>query len=168
MPRRRAKWLRLWLWGRGLEELAHGTPYQRRVGRVQSSLRARAPRWLVREINRLKRFDNAFRLQLHFLSNRQDSGLGFTEREMRSVGKWIALRMRWPGLAVALDSRPDLLEALHKAARDGNDDQAAAAPAAPPDWENYAEWFREPALLAMLNDDDEDFVNLATSLLNIT
>jgi peptidoglycan hydrolase-like protein with peptidoglycan-binding domain len=86
----------------------------------------------------VKRFDNAFRLQLHVASN-SDPNLEFTQDQLDVMAKWCAIRLRWPELAVAIDAHEGLLPALEKHANS----KATAAPAAavPKEWAEFAEWF---------------------------
>ena len=58
----------------------------------------------------VKRFDNAFRLQFHVASTASD--LEFREEQLNALAKWVAMRLRWPVLAEALDRETDLLATL--------------------------------------------------------
>lgn len=80
---------------------------------------------LERNPRQIKRFDNAFRLQLHVACSTPGTGLDFSLDELIALGKWVALRLRWPHLAKALDADPRLLEQLERHANatdpaDGN------------------------------------------------
>jgi hypothetical protein len=86
----------------------------------------------------LKRFDNAFRLQLRVASD-SDSSLEFERDELRALGKWVVLRLRWPDLAQAIDADPSLLQRLEAYA---NGDPAAD--------DGVAAWFEGRALQPLL------------------
>jgi len=59
----------------------------------------------------IKRFDNAFRLQL-VTALAAGAALSFTLDQLVALGRWVAIRLRWPALATALDEEPDLLRTL--------------------------------------------------------
>ena len=58
----------------------------------------------------VKRFDNAYRLQLHVASTASD--LEFRPEQLAAMAKWVAIRLRWPELAEDLDREPGLLAEL--------------------------------------------------------
>ncbi|MCH7841030.1 MAG: TolC family protein, partial [Planctomycetes bacterium] len=60
--------------------------------------------FLERNPRQVKRFDNAFRLQLHVASNARGTGLSFDVDQLIAVGKWVAIKIRWPELALALNA----------------------------------------------------------------
>lgn len=102
---------------------------------------------LDRNPRQLKRFDNAFRLQLYVANSSTGTSLEFNRDEMRALAKWTAVRVRWPGLAEALDREGrELLEALvinsnnPKATIDNNLK------------ERYEEWFKNKELRVVLKD----------------
>lgn len=68
----------------------------------------------------VKRFDNAFRLQLHVANGTPGCGLSFELDDLVALGKWVALRLRWPDVADGIDSDPELLERLEEVANGGN------------------------------------------------
>ena len=69
---------------------------------------------LDRNPRQVKRYVNAFRLQLHVAWSSGD--VTFRPDQLLSLAKWVAVRLRWPGLAQLLDDDPDLLLALEHAA----------------------------------------------------
>ncbi len=66
----------------------------------------------------VKRFDNAYRLQLPVANSASD--LEFRPEELAALAKWIAIRLRWPELAEDLDREPGLLTELEQHAYNGN------------------------------------------------
>ncbi len=93
----------------------------------------------------LKRFDNAFRLQLYVANATHGDELDFHLDQLVGLGKWVALRLRWPGLADVIDQEPALLAALEAAA---NGEAAAPDLAA-----RYEGWFKDAALMAGLHEE---------------
>ncbi|SHL08492.1 caspase, EACC1-associated type [Actinacidiphila paucisporea] len=81
----------------------------------------------------VKRFDNAYRLQLHVAGSTPGAVLDFNIDQLVALGKWVALRLRWPHLARAVDDDPGLLARLEAYAGDpdARDAQAVAAELAP-------------------------------------
>lgn len=57
----------------------------------------------------IKRFDNAFRLQLHVANSSPACGLDFGLDDLIALGKSIVLRLRWPRLGDAIDEDEGLL-----------------------------------------------------------
>ena len=98
----------------------------------------------------IKRFDNAFRLQLYVANQDRDCELDFTLDELVALGRWVALRLRWPELAKALDDEPALLGVLEANANE-------IAPQADLDeiarlQKRYKRWFEDREILEFLND----------------
>lgn len=69
----------------------------------------------------IKRFDNALRLQLQVARRTKGCGLTFSEDDLIAVARWVALRLRWPDLAVAIDDDPSLLGRLERIVNDPRD-----------------------------------------------
>lgn len=93
----------------------------------------------------LKRFDNAFRLQLYVAAAASDWSLDLSRDELLALAKWVAMRLRWPRLAQDLDADPGLLKALEDSANDPTAliDKGLA--------QRYERWFfKEPALQKIL------------------
>jgi hypothetical protein len=106
--------------------------------------------YLTPNPRQVKRFDNAFRLQLHLANSAGISGFGFRPGELIALGKWVALRLRWPDLAEAIDDEPELLAALERdmnglASSEDEETQSRLK-------ERYGRWFSEPDLRSVLQD----------------
>ena len=87
----------------------------------------------------VKRYDNAFRLQLHVASTSSD--LDFRQEQLTALAKWVAIRLRWPELAEHLGLEPDLLVELENHAY-GN-----GTPAPDPDLTvRFERWFQDKDL----------------------
>lgn len=101
----------------------------------------------------IKRFDNAFRLQLHVANQDPDCKLRFSFEELVTLGRWVALRLRWPEFAKAIDDEPNLLSAVEHVANGTPSD----LPADELDRlrQAYDRWFRAPGLRAFLADEGE-------------
>jgi hypothetical protein len=87
----------------------------------------------------IKRFINAFRLQLHVAGDIGDLPL----HRMSALAKWVAIRLRWPHLAEDLDRDPGLLAALETYAFSEN-------PEYPKD--TKYPWFGDKELIKILKD----------------
>lgn len=72
--------------------------------------------YLGRNPRLIKRFDNAFRLQLYVANRDPDCELDFSLGQLIALGKWVGLRLRWPHLAEVLDDEPALIELLERTA----------------------------------------------------
>lgn len=105
---------------------------------------------LDRNPRQIKRFDNAFRLQLYVANEDPRCRLDFSLDQLVALGKWVALRLRWPDLAEALDDEPSLTNALEAAA---NED---APPLDATEFgrlkERYSRWFVDPSVLELLRE----------------
>jgi hypothetical protein len=82
-----------------------------------------------------KRFHNAFRLQVN-VAAAGDAGL--TGEQLVALGRWVALRLRWPALADDLDHDPKLLTLLDAVANE--DTETADAPEMKRLRLKYANW----------------------------
>jgi len=102
----------------------------------------------------VKRFDNAYRLQLHVASTASD--LEFRPEELAALAKWVAIGLRWPELAEDLDREPGLLAELEEHVYRGNAD--------PPETDiarRFNRWFRSAELVKVLVDPSMPSVRLA-------
>lgn len=102
----------------------------------------------------IKRFDNAFRLQLMMALAATDQGLSFTLDQLIALGRWVAIRLRWPALATALDEEPDLLHELEAQANGAapSDDDATKRIVA-----EWSRWFqKEPDVTKALLETNSD------------
>lgn len=88
----------------------------------------------------VKRFDNAFRLQLLVAQKTPGCELDFGEDDLIAIGSWVAMRLRWPDLADQIDRDLELLGRLEAAA---NGDR-------PPEWDS--KWLDNEELSALLRE----------------
>lgn len=79
----------------------------------------RALRFLERNPRQVKRFHNAFRLQLYVANEDLGRRFDFTTDQLHALAKWVAVRLRWPALADADDREPLLLTSLEEGANGG-------------------------------------------------
>ena len=77
-----------------------------------------AVRYLEPNPREVKRFDNAFRLQLLVARRTPGCELDFGEDDLIAIGTWVAMRLRWPDLAVAIDRDLELLGRLERSANE--------------------------------------------------
>lgn len=63
----------------------------------------------------VKRYHNVFLLQLYVAA---EGGMSFEGDPLRGLARWVALRLRWPRLADALDQEPFLLPLLESLANE--------------------------------------------------
>jgi KAP family P-loop domain/Clp amino terminal domain, pathogenicity island component len=121
--------------------------------------------WLGRNPRRIKRFDNAYRLQLHVASN---SGLDlrFDPDQLAILAKWVSIRLRWPALAMAVDADRELLMELETYAN-----QVEAERGIPDRWrERPPRWFADQSLIGILREENEHrwLSKLSDAFLNVT
>jgi hypothetical protein len=140
---------------------------QERAASFQSSpLVAKAEFELLRMLGsnprEIKRFDNAFRLQLHVANQDPDCKLRFSFDELVTLGRWVALRLRWPEFAKAIDDEPNLLGAVEDAANESRSE----LPADELDRlrQVYGRWFSSQELLSFLVDEEEGESRRVSSL----
>jgi len=65
--------------------------------------------YLERNPRQLKRFHNAFRLQLYVANEDETVPFEFTGAELIALAKWVIVRLRWPDLGNAIAQDPALL-----------------------------------------------------------
>lgn len=96
----------------------------------------------------IKRFDNAFRLQLYVANQDPERKLSLSSQDLVTLGRWVALRLRWPEFAKAIDDEPELLVALE------NDAEVTSVELAANELDRlrqtYGRWFKANDLLAFL------------------
>jgi hypothetical protein len=92
----------------------------------------------------VKRFDNAFRLQLHVANRSPDCELSFDLDDLIALGKWVALRLRWPDLAAQLDLHPELLGEMEEACNNPLAGRSATA----------EEWLAKREIQSLLTEKD--------------
>jgi hypothetical protein len=102
---------------RRAELLTLGNPDVGDAERVVLSALALTPR-------AVKRFDNAYRLQLQVANSTPGSELGFGRDDLVATAKWVAVRMFFPSLTRAIDRRPGLWTDLEAAAVRRDEPQA--------------------------------------------
>jgi hypothetical protein len=95
----------------------------------------------------VKRFDNAFRLQLHVAARTPGCGLRFDRDDLIAIARWVALRLRWPEFADACDDDDGLLARI----------EAVANPDDPPGdvgdlQAGERRWFEDDDLMALLKE----------------
>jgi hypothetical protein len=111
--------------------------------------------YLGRNPRLIKRFDNAFRLQLYVANEDRDCRLDFSLGELVALGKWVGLRLRWPHLAEVLDDEPELISLLEAKANgeprpnamdEAEEMRLSAA---------YTTWFENREVAGFLRDRDD-------------
>jgi len=73
---------------------------------------------LERNPRQLKRFHNAFRLQLYVANEDPSVPFAFTQDELVALAKWVVVRLRWPDLGNAIAQDHQLLSVIEAAAND--------------------------------------------------
>ncbi len=113
-----------------------------------------AERFAIAHLDRnprdVKRFDNAFRLQLHVAANTPGCELTFDRNELIALAKWVVIRLRWPDFAAATDADIDLIERLETAINTGDTSVEMGLSGLR---EADLAWARIPAIRALLRDD---------------
>ncbi len=97
----------------------------------------------------VKRFHNAFRLQLYVASEDDRVTFDFSPDQLVALARWVALRLRWPGLADAIAREPKLLALLEAVANDGS---------SPPDADDslrtrHKLWLEHTGALSLIRDE---------------
>lgn len=110
--------------------------------------------FLDRNPRQVKRFDNAFRLQLRVASETPGSELKFDKAQLFALGKWVAIRLRWPRLAADADYVHkmlglDLLRALEAHANNPRSKLSLEMHKA---LESYKQWYEVPLLSEVLKE----------------
>lgn len=119
---------------------------------------------LGRNPRQIKRFDNAFRLQLYVANQEDDCELDFSPDQLVALGKWVALRLRWPRLADVLDAEPAMIGVLEGRAN------GEGAPASVTDLEisrlkdRHERWFEDREVRSFLHEPDGDARRRVASL----
>jgi hypothetical protein len=97
--------------------------------------------YLERNPRQVKRFDCAFRLQLHVANLTRGCTLDFRPEQLVALGKWVVVCLRWPRLAQEALAVPGLLRALEARAH------GESSPGDPP---GVDRWAAEPEVLRLL------------------
>jgi len=109
-----------------------------------------AIRYLEPNPRQVKRFHNAFRLQLYVANENDPPDFDFTAAELVALAKWVVIRLRWPDLGEAIAQDPALLGALERVV---NDEQSPPGTEVEPD-EDHDKWLAHPAIRAVLTEPD--------------
>jgi hypothetical protein len=64
----------------------------------------------------VKRFHNAFRLQLYVASEDERVRFDFSDAELEVLARWVAMRLRWPRLGDDIVRNPELLRNMEASA----------------------------------------------------
>jgi len=109
-------------------------------------------RHLPRNPRQVKRFCNAFRLQLYVILSGPLGQQGIADEQLAAIGKWVAVRLRWPALAEAVDDEPRLLAILEQAANGEPevDPELAAVLRG-----EYEQWFADRRVSQVLHEPDK-------------
>jgi hypothetical protein len=107
--------------------------------------------YLSKNPRQVKRFHNAFRLQLYVANEDDRVPFDFTGDQLIALARWVAVRLRWPDFADAMARFPEALSRLedHANNRLGN-----PAPLAPGAQETFDRWASNADVLGVINDDD--------------
>jgi KAP family P-loop domain len=111
--------------------------------------------YLERNPRQLKRFHNAFRLQLYVANEDQKVPFDFTAGELIALAKWVVVRLRWPELGNAITQDPQLLAVIEAGA---NQEPAAisAELATPERIEQRDRWLARAGVHALMSEPDAD------------
>jgi hypothetical protein len=102
----------------------------------------------------VKRFNNAFRLQLGLAARSFE--VTFSPEQLGALARWVAIRLRWGALAHAMDDEPDLLWALERTANPSiplsgaDEDRRKRQQARTPEWFAEDTFSELPKLLRAL------------------
>jgi hypothetical protein len=96
---------------------------------------------LERNPRQVKRFNNAFRLQLALASGAFQ--VTFTRDQLGALARWVAIRLRWGALAHAMDDDPQLLGALEREANGRREVSRVSAADALRLRKRTPDWFNE-------------------------
>jgi hypothetical protein len=106
--------------------------------------------FLPRNPRQVKRFHNAFRLQLYVANEDDRVQFDFTGDQLIALARWVAVRLRWPELGDALAKDPSLLVALESRA---NGEPTPDSKPSPTGFETpYERWSSKPDVLDVLRD----------------
>jgi hypothetical protein len=106
--------------------------------------------YLERNPRQVKRFHNAFRLQLYVASEDPGRRFDMSGDELHALAKWVAIRLRWPELADADDLEGDLLMALEAHANGRLEQVPLAAPKVERLRVEHNKWFNNLRLMEVL------------------
>lgn len=110
--------------------------------------------YLERNPRQIKRFHNAFRLQLYVANEDDRVRFDFTAVELIALAKWVVVRLRWPDLGHAIAHDPPLLAMIEAEA---NDELTSIDPALFDDGRLIKErdrWLSRPGVQAVMREED--------------
>jgi hypothetical protein len=96
---------------------------------------------LERNPRQVKRFNNAFRLQLALAAGAFQ--VTFSRDQLGALARWVAIRLRWGALAHAMDDEIQLLGALERKANGRREVSKVSAADARLQQKRTPEWFDE-------------------------
>jgi hypothetical protein len=112
----------------------------------------RALRHLERNPRQIKRFHNAFRLQLYVANEDDRLEFDFTADQLIALARWVALRLRWPTLADKIDDEHWLLELLEADANREEPPAAVSGEECDQLRERYKRWFGDRRVLDVMRE----------------
>jgi hypothetical protein len=115
----------------------------------------------------IKRFDNAFRLQLHVANSAGVPGLTFNRHQLVALGKWVALRLRWPDFAKAIDDDEGLLPALESSINSSNDESSKSSEGLAALQAKYQLWFSDGQIEVFLTEPEPQRLISSLPLLSL-
>jgi hypothetical protein len=103
--------------------------------------------YLERNPRAVKRFHNAFRLQLYVAREDERVEFSFSRDELVALSKWVVIRLRWPEFGRIAEDEPELLKRLEAAANDESPPEGTMV-----DAQRLRRWIDEPLLRALVRD----------------
>jgi hypothetical protein len=100
----------------------------------------------------VKRFHNAFRLQLYVASEQSGRRFEMSGDELHALAKWVAIRLRWPELADADDREGELLTALEAHANGRLEQLPLASAKVDRLLSEHDKWFNNARLIEVLDE----------------
>jgi KAP family P-loop domain len=120
---------------------------------VAAAERAAVP-FLERNPRQLKRFHNAFRLQLYVANEDADVPFDFTEAELVALTKWVVVRLRWPDLGNTIARDPALLLVIEAEANGETQDLAAGLLSGSDRMVQGNGWLALPGVRVVMHEED--------------
>jgi hypothetical protein len=97
----------------------------------------------------VKRYHNVLLLQLYVAA---EGGLPFEGDPLRALARWVALRLRWPRLADALDQEPFLLTLLETVANEEEPPKLISEEERKRLEKDYEAWFADQRVASVLRE----------------
>jgi hypothetical protein len=79
-------------------------------------------------------------------------GVGFEGHQLRGLARWVALRLRWPGLAEDLDHEPFLLMVLEALANEEQPPELVSETEQKRLQSDYRDWFADQRVATVLRE----------------